>query len=59
MASLALGLAAVCIFIFAVKKDYFQNLEDAKYQVFWSDLEELVEEEKQEDSNGGSSSESR
>jgi len=59
MASLALGLAAVCVFIFAVKKDYFHNLEDAKYQVFWSDLEELVEEEKQEDSNGGSSSESR
>lgn len=40
LASLALGLGAVCIFIFAVQKDYFHNLEDAKYQVFWSDLEE-------------------
>jgi len=42
-ASLAMGLAAVCIFIYAVKKDYFRNIEDVKYQVFWSDLEELVD----------------
>lgn len=40
LASIALGLGAVCVFIFAVKNDYFHNLEDAKYQVFWSDLEE-------------------
>ena len=39
-ASLAMGLTAVCIFIFAVKKDYFRDIEDAKYQVFWSDLDE-------------------
>ena len=38
--SIALGLAGVCVFIFAVKNDYFHDLEDAKYQVFWSDLEE-------------------
>jgi len=42
-ASLAMGLAAVCAFIFAVKRDYFRDIEDAKYQVFWSDLEELVD----------------
>jgi nitrogen fixation-related uncharacterized protein len=42
-ASLAMGLMAVCIFIFAVKKDYFRDIEDAKYQVFWSDLEKLVD----------------
>jgi hypothetical protein len=42
-ASLAMGLAAVCIFIYAVKKDYFRNIEDVKYQVFWSDLEDLVD----------------
>ena len=42
-ASLVMGLAAVCIFIFAVKKDYFHNLEETKYQVFWSDLEDLVD----------------
>lgn len=39
-ASLLMGLAAACVFIFAVKKDYFRNIEDTKYQVFWSDLDE-------------------
>lgn len=28
------------IFIFAVKRDYFKDIEEAKYQVFWSDVEE-------------------
>jgi hypothetical protein len=42
-ASVVMGLAAAGIFIFAVKKDYFRNIEDAKYQVFWSDLEGLVD----------------
>ena len=37
-ASLLMGLGAACLFIFAVKKDYFRNIEEAKYQVFWSDL---------------------
>ncbi|HWC96206.1 MAG TPA: hypothetical protein VG456_05645 [Candidatus Sulfopaludibacter sp.] len=40
IASVCMALAAVCAFVFAVKKDYFHNIEDAKYQVFWSDLEE-------------------
>ena len=40
LASLMMALAAACVFIFAVKKDYFRNIEDAKYQVFWSDLDE-------------------
>jgi hypothetical protein len=40
LASLLMAAAAVCVFIFAVKKDYFHNIEDAKYQVFWSDLED-------------------
>ncbi len=43
IASLLMGIGALLIFIFAVKQDYFRNLEDAKYQVFWSDIEELVE----------------
>jgi hypothetical protein len=43
IASLLMGIGALLIFIFAVKQDYFRNLEDTKYQVFWSDLEELVE----------------
>lgn len=46
LASILMGFAAVCIFVFAVKHDYFDNIEDAKYQVFWSDLEE-------EEQNGG------
>jgi hypothetical protein len=40
LASVVMGLGAVCIFIFAVKNDYFHNIEDAKYQVFWSDLDQ-------------------
>lgn len=43
IASLLMGIGALLIFIFAVKQDYFRNLEDAKFQVFWSDIEELVE----------------
>lgn len=43
IASLLMGIGALLIFIFAVKQDYFRDLEDAKYQIFWSDLEELVE----------------
>jgi len=58
LASLAMGLAAACIFIFAVKKDYFRDIEDTKYQVFWSDLEELVESPK-EKANGSGQDKSR
>jgi hypothetical protein len=43
IASLLMGLGAVLIFIFAVRQDYFRNIEEAKYQVFWPELEELVE----------------
>ena len=42
-ASLFMGIGAVLVFVFAVKKNYFKNLEDAKYQVFWSDVEELID----------------
>lgn len=40
-ASLCMGAGAGCLFVYAVRKDWFRNLEDAKYQVFWSDPEEL------------------
>ena len=40
LASLVMALGAACVFVFAVKRGYFRNIEDAKYQVFWSDLEE-------------------
>lgn len=43
LASIAMGLAGACLFIFVVKKDYLRDFEDAKYQVFWSDLEEDVD----------------
>ena len=51
--SLSMALAAVCIFIFAVKKDYFHDIEDTKYQVFWSDLEELVDSPKEKPNASG------
>jgi nitrogen fixation-related uncharacterized protein len=44
IASLFMGAGAALIFIFAVKQDYFRDIEDTKYQVFWSDIEELVNE---------------
>lgn len=52
IASLLMGIGAVLIFIFAVKKDYFKNLEETKYQVFWSDVEELVESSLEDQDNG-------
>lgn len=51
IASLLMGAGAAFIFIFAVKKDYFRDIEDAKYQVFWSDLEELVDSAEEEIKN--------
>jgi hypothetical protein len=53
LASLCMAVAAVFIFIFAVKKDYFHNIEETKYQVFWSDLEELVDTPKEKSNARG------
>ncbi len=55
-ASLMMGLGAACFFVFAVKHDYFRDLEDAKYQVFWSDLEDLVDQAKELKQDGSSES---
>ena len=54
VASLLMGIGAACIFVFSVKRDYFQDLEETKYQVFWSDVEEIVDSAKptQETRNG-------
>ena len=52
LASLAMGIGTALIFVFAVKGNHFQNFEDAKYQVFWSDLEEPVDAPKKEGTNG-------
>jgi len=54
-AALMMGLGGVCLFVFAVKRDYFRNLEDVKYQVFWSDLEELVDNSKESNEDGSGS----
>jgi nitrogen fixation-related uncharacterized protein len=48
LASLCMGLGAALVFVYAVKKNYFRDLENTKYQVFWSDLEDLVDSEPQE-----------
>jgi nitrogen fixation-related uncharacterized protein len=48
-ASLCMGLGASFLFIYAVKKGWFQDLEDAKYQVFWPDIEKLVETSQEEE----------
>ena len=42
-ASLMMALGGACIFIYAVKKDYFRDIEDARFHVFWSDIEEIVD----------------
>ncbi len=39
-ASLAMGSGAAFLFIYAVKRDWMRNIEDAKYQVFWSDTQD-------------------
>ncbi len=51
IASLLMGAGAALIFIFAAKRDYFRDIEEAKYQVFWSDIEELVNEVEEEELN--------
>lgn len=50
-ASICMGLGAVFLFVAAVKRNWFRNIEDAKYQVFWADLEDLVD-GKKETGNG-------
>ncbi len=51
IASLLMGMGGVFLFIFAVKRDYFRNIEETKYQVFWSDVEELVASSQEEQRN--------
>lgn len=43
IASLLMAMAGACIFVYAVRKDYFRDIEDARFHVFWSDLEETVD----------------
>lgn len=57
IASVCMGIGAVLIFVFAVKRNYFRNLEDAKYQMFWSDVEELVDSAKTKEKENGNGNE--
>ena len=57
IASVCMGIGAVLIFVFAVKRNYFRNLEDAKYTMFWSDLEELVDSGKKKEKENGNGDE--
>ena len=52
LASLLMGMPGVCLFIFAIKKDLFRDIEETKYQVFWSDLEEPSEYTTENKNNG-------
>jgi hypothetical protein len=53
-ASLMMALGAACVFIYAVRKNWMHNLEDTKYQVFWSDPDQPVNSSKERarDGNG-------
>jgi len=52
LASLAMGIGTAMIFVFAVKRNHFQNLEDTKYQVFWTDVEDMVDASEKEGGDG-------
>jgi cbb3-type cytochrome oxidase maturation protein len=54
-ASLFMGLAALFLFVYAVKRGWFKDIEDAKYQVFWTDPERGNPELKKEGRDGGQS----
>ena len=41
-----MALGGACFFVFAVKKDYFRDLEEAGFHAFWSDLEDTVDDER-------------
>jgi cbb3-type cytochrome oxidase maturation protein len=40
-ASLLMGGGGLLIFVWAVRHHQFRSFEDVKYQVFWSDADEL------------------
>jgi cbb3-type cytochrome oxidase maturation protein len=42
-ASLLMGGGGLLIYIWAVRSNYFRDFEDVKYQVFWSDVADLVD----------------
>ena len=55
-ASLCMAFGAALLFYYAVKKDWLKDIEGAKYQVFWSDLDQLVDIGKDTNTNTSRSS---
>lgn len=55
-ASLAMGSGAAFLFIFAVKRDWMRDIEDAKYQVFWSDRPDHEQAKPSQETTDGSQS---
>jgi cbb3-type cytochrome oxidase maturation protein len=51
-ASLLMGGGALLIFVWAVRSHQFKSFEDVKYQVFWSDPQDLAKPLKKEQQNG-------
>ncbi len=41
-ASLLMGSGALLVFVWAVRRNLFRDFENVKYQVFWSDREDLL-----------------
>jgi len=41
-ASLLMGAGGLLIFVWAVRSHQFKSFEDVKYQVFWSDPQDLA-----------------
>jgi len=51
-ASLLMGAGGLLIFVWAVRSHQFKSLEDVKYQVFWSDPQDLARPLKKEQQHG-------
>ena len=51
-ASLLMGAGGLLIFVWAVRSHQFKSFEDVKYQVFWSDPQDLARSLKKEQQHG-------
>jgi len=51
-ASLLMGAGGLLIFVWAVRSHQFKSFEDVKYQVFWSDRQDLARPLKKEQQHG-------
>jgi hypothetical protein len=58
-ASLAMGSGAAFLFIYAVKRDWMRDIEDAKYQVFWSDGQDREQKKPNQETADGSQSKAK